>query len=182
MNKNMLKMRQMGSGVSKLAKEAEIAKSKGLRPSEFELSPRKSKSTKNTQNLRERIKSVKKGMKDEREVEGGRSAKKRLSYAQKINALGVKSKVKNLVLVASLVISLGYSGYYQAIPNIIGIPLTKKVYLLSRKDQVLRSGLFYSFLSLGSIFGNLSVSLLSRYLGRVRTFLVIEISKILVAL
>ena len=103
------------------------------------------------------------------------------TYSDKLNSLKPISPIKNYILVISLVISFGSSGYYQCMPNILGIPMTREVYGLNERDQIKSTGLFYSFLAIGSILACISVSLFVKHIGRVKTFLLIEVLKIITA-
>ena len=104
------------------------------------------------------------------------------TYSEKLNCLEPRSLAKNYLLVVSLVISFGSSGYYQALPNILAMPMSKEVFGLEEEEQAKSTGLFNFFLALGAVLACISVSKFLKHIGRVKTFLLVELLKILTAL
>ena len=108
-----------------------------------------------------------------------RKGSKNLTYSEKLNRLKLRSTIKTAILTISLALSISYSGYYEVIGNVMAKPLTQRVFKLSEEDQLSTIGFMYTSLAAGCILGNLAIPLFSKGLGRIRTFILFELLKIL---
>ena len=104
------------------------------------------------------------------------------NYIQKLAELKQKSKVWNWVMMLSLVIALNFYGYYLVMGNVMAVPLTKYVYGLDVKEQKEVNGQFGACFAAGYLFSNLNMGVFTKYIGRVRTVLLMEVLKIILIL
>ena len=108
--------------------------------------------------------------------------KKKKTYSEKLKSLTERNKFMNWVIMLSLVLSINFSGYYIVISNVMAQPLTKFVYGLDKRQQSIKTGEFGTFYALGALFAKLTISLVTRYIGRVKSVLILEVVKIIICM
>ena len=113
---------------------------------------------------------------------GRKYSTKRGTYEDKLESLEEKSNAKNWFMMITLTLCLNFSGYYLIIANVMSVPLTRDVYGLDEDEQKNQSGLFGTMFALGYLFANLNMAVFTKYIGRVRTFILMEVLKLVVIL
>ena len=110
------------------------------------------------------------------------ATQRRRNYAQRLAELEQKSEARNWVMMISLVLALNFYGYNMVIGNVMVKPLTKYIYHLDEKQQKEVNGQFGAFFALGFLFSSLNIGFFTKYIGRVKTMLLMEVIKIVLIL
>ena len=93
-----------------------------------------------------------------------------------------RNKALNITRMMVLVFSNYYFGYYLMVGGVLAPTLTELVYELPEEERNQVAGNFGFFLSVGCIFSNMFSGMLTRYIGRVKLIIVLEICRIICSL
>ena len=93
-----------------------------------------------------------------------------------------RSKFLNITRMLTLVLSNFYFGYFIMIGGVLSPALTELVYEIPEDDRNQVAGNFGFFLAVGCIFSSMLSGVLTRYIGRVKLIIVLEICRIICCL
>ena len=93
-----------------------------------------------------------------------------------------RNKALNITRMLTLVLSNFYFGYFAMIGGVLSPALTELVYEIPEDDRNQVAGNFGFFLAVGCIFSSMLSGVLTRYIGRVKLIIVLEICRIICCL
>ena len=149
---------------SQKSKERRKSSTRDEYPSLQDQNPKYKKSSKNAENGAQEVNIM----------------RKKKTYSEKLAELEQKNEVMNWMMMISLVLTLNFYGYMLVMGNVMGIPLTKYVYGMEEDRQQSVIGYFGTSFAIGYLFSNLNMGVFTKYVGRVRTILFMEILKVVI--